>query len=225
MARILTKLRIDEISSVDKGAGEGVKIVLMKRNGGDDPPPDDTPDDTPDLLSKLEQMVIVTATALNMTPEEALHYLLKSPHGIKLAEHLNNLSKGDHPVNTSESLLTEILKRLDNLEAGGNLVAASRKAVEVGLTESEGATITKALKGDSEAMDRLLGFIKEQGVFKDGDPRTSSPALDEINVLAANLQKADPALSKAQAFSKVYENPDNRHLVQRERNENRPSAA
>jgi len=34
MARILTKLRIDEISSVDKGAGEGVRIVLMKRDGG-----------------------------------------------------------------------------------------------------------------------------------------------------------------------------------------------
>jgi hypothetical protein len=30
--RILTKLRIDEISSVDRGAGDGVKIVLMKRH-------------------------------------------------------------------------------------------------------------------------------------------------------------------------------------------------
>jgi hypothetical protein len=32
MARILSKLRIDEISSVDRGAGEGVKVVLMKRD-------------------------------------------------------------------------------------------------------------------------------------------------------------------------------------------------
>ena len=31
MPRILTRLRIDEVSAVDKGAGEGVKIVLMKR--------------------------------------------------------------------------------------------------------------------------------------------------------------------------------------------------
>jgi hypothetical protein len=36
MARILTKLRIDEVSSVDRGAGEGVRVVLMKRH-------DDTP--------------------------------------------------------------------------------------------------------------------------------------------------------------------------------------
>jgi hypothetical protein len=32
MTRRLTKLRIDEVSSVDKGAGEGVRIMLMKRD-------------------------------------------------------------------------------------------------------------------------------------------------------------------------------------------------
>lgn len=32
MPKILTRLRIDEVSSVDRGAGEGVKIMLMKRN-------------------------------------------------------------------------------------------------------------------------------------------------------------------------------------------------
>lgn len=32
MPKMLTRLRIDEVSSVDRGAGEGVKIMLMKRN-------------------------------------------------------------------------------------------------------------------------------------------------------------------------------------------------
>lgn len=32
MARILTKLRVREISAVDRGAGEGVKVLLMKRD-------------------------------------------------------------------------------------------------------------------------------------------------------------------------------------------------
>jgi hypothetical protein len=32
MPRILTKLRISEVSAVDRGAGDGVKIVLMKRD-------------------------------------------------------------------------------------------------------------------------------------------------------------------------------------------------
>jgi hypothetical protein len=54
MARILTKLRIDEVSAVDTGAGDGVKILLMKR--------DDTPRSKPHLeryqrrLRKFEQI-------------------------------------------------------------------------------------------------------------------------------------------------------------------------
>src|ERR1700730_14653429 len=54
MARILTKLRIDEVSAVDRGAGDGVKIVLMKR--------DDTPRSKPHVerharrLRKFQEM-------------------------------------------------------------------------------------------------------------------------------------------------------------------------
>ena len=35
MPKKLTKLRIDEISSVDRGANEGAQIILMKRDNGD----------------------------------------------------------------------------------------------------------------------------------------------------------------------------------------------
>jgi hypothetical protein len=38
MPRILTKLRIDEVSAVDRGAGEGVKVILMKRQEAARPP-------------------------------------------------------------------------------------------------------------------------------------------------------------------------------------------
>ena len=38
--RLLRNLRINEVSAVDRGAGEGVKIVLMKR---DDEPPRSKP--------------------------------------------------------------------------------------------------------------------------------------------------------------------------------------
>ena len=37
--KILTQLRIDEISCVDRGAGDGVKIVLMKRDDPKETPP------------------------------------------------------------------------------------------------------------------------------------------------------------------------------------------
>src|SRR5262249_16838992 len=43
--KILTRLRIDEVSAVDKGAGEGVKIVLMKRaESAEDNRPVEMPD-------------------------------------------------------------------------------------------------------------------------------------------------------------------------------------
>jgi hypothetical protein len=54
MARILTKLRISEVSAVDAGAGDGTKIVLMKR--------DDTPRSKPHVerharrLRKFEEI-------------------------------------------------------------------------------------------------------------------------------------------------------------------------
>jgi hypothetical protein len=35
LPKILTNIRIDEVSAVDKGAGEGVKIMLMKRDDDD----------------------------------------------------------------------------------------------------------------------------------------------------------------------------------------------
>ena len=35
MPNKLTKLRIDEISLVDKGAGDGCKVILMKRDNSD----------------------------------------------------------------------------------------------------------------------------------------------------------------------------------------------
>ena len=35
MPRLLRNLRIDEISSVDRGAGEGCRIMLYKRDNGD----------------------------------------------------------------------------------------------------------------------------------------------------------------------------------------------
>jgi hypothetical protein len=36
MPRILSNLKIDEVSAVDRGAGEGVRIMLTKRDGTPD---------------------------------------------------------------------------------------------------------------------------------------------------------------------------------------------
>ena len=42
------------------------------------------------------------------------------------------------------------------------------------------------------------------------------PALGKLNAMADRLRAADPSLTAAQAFTKVYTDPNNRDLVRRE---------
>jgi hypothetical protein len=46
--------------------------------------------------------------------------------------------------------------------------------------------------------------------------KASASALDELNAKAAELRKVEPQLTDAQAFSKVYQDPANKELRQRE---------
>jgi hypothetical protein len=52
-ARMLTRLRINEVSAVDRGAGEGVKIVLMKR--ADDEPRSKGPLERAERAERIER--------------------------------------------------------------------------------------------------------------------------------------------------------------------------
>lgn len=150
---ILRRLRINEISSVDRGAGEGCRIVLYKRDKRADkpdfwdvplpPPPrpllfndvmlrkaardddvtgDHPGDDDKKLSGKLRQMVAALITAApSLSEEHAMHFLLHSPTGRKLAEYLNHLAKRKDPpmqVNimklievTEQGLMAQVTKR------------------------------------------------------------------------------------------------------------------
>lgn len=96
MPRILRNLKIHEVSSVDKGAGRGVKVMLMKR--ADDPVLDvrgiikpkhkREPDMTPEQIAEMIKKSVESATAnfateiakrdmeilvLKMSPDEQSH--------------------------------------------------------------------------------------------------------------------------------------------------------
>jgi hypothetical protein len=129
----------------------------------------------------------------------------------------------------------EMKKRLAALEASTSVAALAKVATESGLPETEAETIQKAYAGDKAAIDKLLGFVKtanaaavEGGVFKELGSRTGDPvgdsAISKLDALAEGLRKADPKLSKSQAFAKVYADPANAELVAKERSENRPAA-
>src|SRR5882757_27112 len=116
MPKKLTKLVVNEISSVDRGANPGAKIVLMKRDSGDyvdDDPPytfnnimlrkaevsdplrGDREESGADKVSaKLRAMVDAMIMAdPTKSEEEHLHYLLHNAHGRRLAEHFNSITK------------------------------------------------------------------------------------------------------------------------------------
>jgi hypothetical protein len=107
MPKILTRLRIDEVSAVDRGAGEGVKVILMKR--------DDTGRSFNDIMAKAEaddggndaggladhpivqlaQLLVASGHKADIA--SALHYLLNTSHGAGLL-HRVRTHKGVDPM-------------------------------------------------------------------------------------------------------------------------------
>lgn len=85
MPRVLRKLRIDEISAVDRAAGEGTRVVLYKRDD------DERPGFYQQLLArkravrKAKYRDVIPGSRLhrieNLTREEAKHFLLHDRHG------------------------------------------------------------------------------------------------------------------------------------------------
>jgi hypothetical protein len=86
--------------------------------------------------------------------------------------------------------------------------------------------------GDKKDVDALVGMLKaansalqasdllkELGGQGSAVPRT---AMDELNAKAAEMRKANPTLTREQAFTKVYTDPENAPLIRRERQENAP---
>src|SRR5438128_483038 len=112
--RILTKLKINEVSSVDRGAGEGVKVLLWKRHDSNDGhrpllfndiiKADESDelrgprekDDDNKVSEKLRSMVAAMITAAPTLKEsEAMHFILHTAHGRKMYEHF---SKAKEPI-------------------------------------------------------------------------------------------------------------------------------
>lgn len=157
--------------------------------------------------------------------------------GMSREERVEHMKKRDDlPEHVRKALAEgeELKKRLAALEDDKELATLSKRATDIGLPDDHGAVIQKALRGDKEAVNKLLDLLKAAnaaaragGVFKElggAGRETISKAYDELKTKADELRKRDPGLTEAQAFAKVYADPANADLVKRERAENRPSA-
>jgi hypothetical protein len=195
MARLLTKLTISEISSAREGAGDGVKVVLMKRHA---PPPgryskffegidfeklrtrkanpirDDMPaaqDAEAALHPKLEAFVAaVLEAAPTLSREEAIRFLLHTHDGRATARHLAEITK--------TSIIRKEEPTMDRME-----------------------TLRSFVKSDG-----ITGIAKHI-VQKGGTGVTEAEFSDLIMEAAKRERRAGE--SDASAFARLFENPAN----------------
>jgi cation transport regulator ChaB len=140
-----------------------------------------------------------------------------------------------------KSLDPEIQKRLDDAEQDRKALMAlvekderatyAKRAEAAGMKDGE--VLRKAYKGDPSALQEIereyaelhkaLDEARKSGmIFKEFGSRiekSGSTAMDELNAKAAEVRKSDPKLSQQQAFAKVYNDPENRDLVERNKRE------
>jgi hypothetical protein len=136
--RVLKNLVIDEVSCVIRGANPGARILIRKSDDRapllfndimlrkaeeeDDVTGDHQGDTDKKLSGKLKEMVAALITAAPSVSEaHAMHFLLHSPHGRRLAEHLNSISKTEKDPSmldimklvaiTEQGLMAQVTKR------------------------------------------------------------------------------------------------------------------
>ena len=134
-------------------------------------------DDDDKLTGKLRMMVdalIVAAPTLDR--QTAAHFLLHSPHGRRLAEHLNNLSKKETPMNRSEE--TQQMRKFVKNTPGG-MSAVAKRIIETGSTsldEMEYTTLVQEAASLNKisfekafadpATQRAYKIVREAGYLK-----------------------------------------------------------
>jgi hypothetical protein len=218
--RILKNLRIDEVSCVLKGANQGAQVLIRKNDDGPlmfndimlAKAADDDPDDNK-VSAKLNAMVdAMIAAAPSLDRQAAAHYLLHDAHGRRLAEHLNNLSKGETIMPQ-----VDILKIATILEDGLNAQVTKRDGesfahafsrryeTDVDFRKSW-ATVTEAkqLVGLSKGMASLTPTSTEVG-----NTNVSDDSAEAVRLLQ------EMAAKNGRSFESVFSDPANAKLASR----------
>lgn len=149
-----------------------------------------------------------------------------------------DLAKRDEVVGGLLTQNAEMKKRLDAMDLEKAQESFKKRAAGLGLTaEGDGELMRKAYSGDAVAQEAFEKRQAEVLKAKDAQIATSKlfdnfgntqaptgKAYDALMAKAAELRKADPTLSEAQAFTKVYTDPANAETVQLHKRETLPHA-
>jgi hypothetical protein len=237
MPKILTRLRIDEVSAVDRGAGEGVKIVLMKR--------DDTGQGEPHAPSLFSRMMAeADADADEITKARSRDsgggaHALAAALSTHLLDRLDDLRQKHGFTKAKESPmkdnLTSIMKDLGPIGVAKQIVAEGRT---FGISESDftsaaanhAAKQHPGLRPDAafaklyeaeEIVRRAVGVLKSAPLVADLTPLVvggaAAQALDDPAEAIAQLKQLGaqryPSASASAQFEKALTDPANHKLA------------
>jgi hypothetical protein len=194
----LKNLRIKEVSSVDRGAGEGAKVVLMKRVAAKDP--------VQDFLRAEKKKRKKAKKAKNRIPHATL--APNEPHPLVKYAGIAKAAAAAVEAGKTETPREEFYKAM--------MARAAKKALP-------GETVEKALSRLLLANDpKTSALLKAQRLAVIPEPaaapviKSASSATARMNALAEEHRNAEIALGKmcstAQAFTKVYTARENIEL-------------
>jgi hypothetical protein len=156
--KVLTRLRVDEISLVDRGAGEGVSVLYSKRNRPrrsrfyevfknvdfsklktnssplegeiEDINTGDDAHDSEKLPGQMEEFVTALQVANpTLSRQDAVRYLLHGAHGRATAQHIATTFKAKEPVMDRATELQSIVKSHGGIQAMAKLFVAANKSI------------------------------------------------------------------------------------------------
>jgi hypothetical protein len=246
VTRILTKLRINEISSVDRGAGDGCRIMLAKRDDDafEEPEKDDVidddlavADDEPDAPKKLRQFVEALRIANpKLTEQQAHYFLLHHPAGQMLSRHLAEVTKmkdaqpmdqlrsfvkGNGVIGIAKHIVAKGSTAITEHEFSDLIMEAAKREKRAG--ESDAAAFSRFFAAPENADVRKAHALTKsmmpiEPVYVGGkdasDVNTdNSKAYQQMVALAEEMRRRSPYLTVAQAFARVFTNPENAELA------------
>jgi hypothetical protein len=282
MPRILKDLKITEVSSVDRGAGRGVKVLLMKRDTPSTANPGDSEMTDQEIQAAIAKAATdAAATAVAAYADKAGVELAKANREIVLlkmsATHkafydqcdeptkkafegmddekrdahmkanpfkkrdetvtVDDLAKRDETVSKLLADNLDMKKRLDQADLEKAQADFKKRAADIGLTaEGDGELMRKAYAGDKASQaafekrqSEVTTALKKQaetgalfGEFGSARSTELGKAMGALEAKGEEIRKAQPTLTKEQAFTKAYTDPANAELVLQYKKESAP---
>ena len=247
MARRLRSVKLDEISFVGKGDNPEAHVLLLKvkqdqpevdiDKKGDLSMDEKLKKELEDKIAALEKekadLIVEKETLEKACSEKDKALDEAKAKGVKKGKEEEDIYKGlpEAVVKEIESNRARIAKMEDD-NLTREYVSKAAEVTLIGKADDLGDMLKTIAKTDSAMADKVLAVfktaqarIKEGGLLeevgKESGTGSATTAYDKIIAKAAELRKATPALTEAQAFTKVYDSDaDLREQYLKERSSN-----